>query len=222
MNQDDSRAIAPQVSIPDIRDYDRVNAELIELLHKGHPRVRLVGAEGQRFLASGLTGAWNAIVEVEGRAGPELAAGLNAPGLSVVCHGPAADGAGRGLRKGRLVVLGDVGDGLAYAQEGGTILATSNAGHRAGLNQKGGVLLVLGRLGRLAGERQAGGALFVFEERLGPHPGLSRRGGRFVRLNKETTLEPQDLEILRTAVLELSPWSVDFEALLPTGQIRLS
>ena len=56
----------PEVSIPEVRDYQRVNAELIAFLDKGHRRVRLVGAEGQRRLVSGLTGFWDAVVEVEG------------------------------------------------------------------------------------------------------------------------------------------------------------
>ncbi|MHC5539003.1 glutamate synthase, partial [Singulisphaera rosea] len=63
------------LSIPDIREYDRINAELIQSLEDGVRSVRLLGAEGQRFLAAGLVGPWNAVIEVEGRAGPEIAAG---------------------------------------------------------------------------------------------------------------------------------------------------
>ncbi len=66
---DDDRT-TPVVSIPDIRDYQRINAELAQLLDAGHPRVLLAGAEGQRLLVAGLAGAWSATVEVEGRAGP--------------------------------------------------------------------------------------------------------------------------------------------------------
>src|SRR4029453_17950212 len=84
---------APLVVIPEIRDYQRINAEVGRLLADGHGRVRLLGAEGHRLLLAGLRGAWEAVVEVEGRAGPELAADLDAPGLLVVCLGPAADGA---------------------------------------------------------------------------------------------------------------------------------
>ena len=164
------------LSIPEIRDYPRINAELSQQLDEGHAHIRLVGAEGQRLLLAGVTGAWSALVEIEGESGPELAAGLDAPGLTVVARGPTADGAGARLRAGRLILLGDTGDALAAGQEGGIILAAAAAGHRAGLGQRGGVLLVLGPLGRLAGERQSGGRMFVPADRLGPHAGHGRRG----------------------------------------------
>ena len=85
----------------------RVNAELARHLDEGARRVRLTGVEGQRLMAAGLAGPWDAVVELEGRAGPELAAAMDAPGLTVVCHeadqGSAHrphDIAGRGLAEG--------------------------------------------------------------------------------------------------------------------------
>src|SRR3954447_22391544 len=108
----------PSLAIPEIRDYQRINSELAVLLDQGHERVRLLGAEGQRLLVSGLSGPWKAVVEVEGRTGPELCAGLDAPGLSVVARGPTADGAGRGLRGGTLVILGSAEDAAGYGQSG--------------------------------------------------------------------------------------------------------
>lgn len=183
--QDGDPRTVPSVSIPDIRDYERINATLVQFLDEGHARVRLQGAEGQRLLAAGLSGAWRAVVEIDGRAGPEIAAELNAPGLTVQCHGAVADGAGRALRAGRLLIAGDAGPALGYAMEGGTIIATGNAGPRAGLNQRGGVIVVLGSVGRLAGERQSGGLFFARGEALGPHAGRGARGGRLVRLGPE-------------------------------------
>ncbi len=219
MSEDLSGPDAPQVSIPDIRDYERINAELVDHLNAGHTRVRLVGAEGQRFLAAGLSGPWKGVVDVEGRAGPELAAGLNAPGLTVVCHGFAADGAGRGLRQGRLVLLDNAGDGLAYAQEGGWILAVRNVGHRAGLNQRGGVLIVLGGLGRLAGERQSGGKFFTFRDRLGLHAGLGHRAGQLLDLaGNGSHLEQADRDLLAQIAQDAAPWIGDAKSLLPAKQ----
>jgi methylamine---glutamate N-methyltransferase subunit B len=187
----------PVVSIPDIRDYQRINAELVARLDTGHGRVRLAGAEGQRLLVSGLSGAWDAVIEVEGRAGPELAAAMNAPGLTVVCGGPAADGAGRGLRAGRLVIRGDAGPALGYAMEGGTIVALGSVGPRAGLNQRGGLIVALGAVGPLAAERQAGGRFFAFDDQLGPHAGRGRRGGTFGRFvpgaEPPRGIDPEDL-----------------------------
>jgi methylamine---glutamate N-methyltransferase subunit B len=208
------------ISVPEVRDYERINAELIQALDGGAGHVRLAGAEGQRFLAAGLRGPWSAVVEVEGRAGPELAAGLDAPGVVVVCRGPAADAAARGLRAGRVVMLGEAGDGLAYALEGGTVVVAGAAGHRAGLNQRGGVIVVLGALGRLAGERQAGGWFFAVQDRVGSHDGRGRRGGRFLRLPDRgdhlAGLEPADAEVLRATWLGVRPW-LDPDALPVEG-----
>src|SRR5437016_3102823 len=117
----------PALVIPEIRDYQVINAELIRLLGEGHPRVRLVGAEGQRLLVAGLAGPWAATIEVEGAAGPELAAELDAPGLVVICRGPAADGAARGLRAGALLILGGAGDAVGYTQGGGTVVVAGPA-----------------------------------------------------------------------------------------------
>jgi glutamate synthase domain-containing protein 3 len=174
----------PVVSIPDIRDYQKINAELVALLDAGHRRVRLAGAEGQRLLSSGLRGAWNASIELEGRAGTELAAALDAPGLTIVCRGPAADGAGRGLRAGRLVILEDAGPAVGYAMEGGTIVALGAVGPRAGLNQRGGQIVAFEAVGPLAAERQAGGRFLAYEDRVGPHAGRGRRGGEMVFMRR--------------------------------------
>lgn len=202
MTQRASERPVPVVSIPDIRDYERINAALVQFLDDGHPRVRLQGAEGQRLLAAGLSGAWRAVVEVEGRAGPEVAAELNAPGLTVECHGPVADGAGRSLRAGTVVIRGDAGPALGYALEGGAILTVGNAAARAGLNQRGGVIVVLGAVGRLAGERQSGGLFFARGGQLGPHAGRGARGGRLVRLgpagNDLAGVDHDAAEVFRT------------------------
>lgn len=191
----------PRLAIPEIRDYQRINAELLSLLDKGHPRVRLEGAEGQRLLISGLSGPWKAVVEIEGRTGPELCAGLDAPGLTVVARGATADGAGRGLRAGALIVLGSAGDAAGYEQSGGLIAIVGPAGHRAGLAQSGGTLAVFGSIGRLPADRQAGGVFFVRGGPLGAHPGRGRRGGRLLAFSAVDGLDPADApawdEVLR-------------------------
>jgi glutamate synthase domain-containing protein 3 len=205
-----SAGLAPSLTIPEIRDYQRINAELVRLLDLGHRHVRLLGAEGQRLLLAGLRGAWDAVIELEGTAGPELAADLDAPGLLVVCHGPAADGAGRGLRAGRLLILGDAGDAVGYAQVGGVVVVRGAAGHRAGLQMGGGTLVILGPAGRLGGERQTGGRLFGYADRLGPHAGRGRLGGRLVLLDPEddglSRAEPADALAFRQALAGLEPW----------------
>lgn len=194
--------------VPEIRDYLKINAELIHALDDGARLVRLAGVEGQRLLAHGLRGRWNAVVEVEGRAGPELAADLDAPGLTVVALGAVDDGAGRGLRSGRLLIHGDADDGLGYTQRGGVILAAGAAGARAGLDQAGGLLVIAGAVGRLAGERQRGGRLVLLgdPDQIGPFLGHGQVAGErvVVRAPRRGTCPPA--RELDAALAGLEPW----------------
>jgi glutamate synthase domain-containing protein 3 len=196
----------PRLAIPEIRDYHRINSELSMLLDQGHPQVRLEGAEGHRLLVSGLSGPWEAVVEVEGRTGPELGAGLDAPGLTVVARGPTADGVGRGLRGGTLVILGSAGDASGYGQSGGLIVIVGPAGHRAGLAQSGGTLAVLGPTGRLPADRQSGGFLFVIGGPVGAHPGRGRSGGRLVEVSNVGELDPVEALAWNEVMLVASRW----------------
>jgi glutamate synthase domain-containing protein 3 len=191
------------LAVPEIRDYELINKELTRLLGAGVRRVVLTGVEGQRLLGFRLRGDWSATIVVEGHAGPELAAEMDAPGLTVLCLGDAADAAGRGLVAGRLVVEGDAGDGLGYAQRGGTILVRGDVGHRAGLMQAGGSIVLLGKVGRLAGERQTGGLLVAQGDRLGPHAGRGRLDGRLVQLAHGHKLPTDDLDAFEISLRSL-------------------
>lgn len=191
---------SPSLLIPEIRDYRAINAELVALLDRGHSRVRLEGAEGQRLLASGLKGPWRATVEIIGRTGPEVVADLDAPALTVIVRGSTADGAARGLRAGRVIILGDAGDAAGYGQSGGILLISGSAGHRAGLAQSGGVLAILGSMGRLACDRQSGGRLFLPKGTLGPHSGRGRRGGRLIGPSGSGPPEEDDLVAWRSVL----------------------
>jgi glutamate synthase domain-containing protein 3 len=200
------------LAVPEIRDYHVINSEIVRHLDAGWPRIRLSGVRGQRLLAAGLSGPWSALIEVEGDAGPELAAGLEAPGLTVICRGAAADGAASRLGAGRLLVLGDVGMAFGYAQRGGLAVAAGDAAGRAGLCQCGGDLVLLAGAGPIAGERQQGGRLYARADRIGPHAGRGSRGGRFVRLSGDEATErgPSDSEGDRAELLArlepLRPW----------------
>jgi formylmethanofuran dehydrogenase subunit C len=170
----------PIIVVPDIRDYTKINSELTKLLDAGHRLVRLIGVDGQRLLTHGLRGLWSAIVIVEGNAGPELAAELDAPNLIVACSGSAKDGAGRGIKTGRLWIGGNAESAVGYGQSGGTIFVRGSAGPRAGLGQTGGSLMVVGEVGRLSGERQSGGVLMIKNGPIGPFSGHGRIGGRII------------------------------------------
>jgi glutamate synthase domain-containing protein 3 len=192
------------LSVPEIRDYEQINKELARLLDEGVTHVVLAGVEGQRLLAAGLRGGWSATIVVDGHAGPELAAGVDAPALTIHCRGRADDGAGRGLAAGLVLIDGDAGDGLGYTQRGGTIVVRGDAGHRPGLMQSGGSLVVLGTLGRLAGERQSGGLLVARRGRLGPHAGRGRLGGRVILLEPGQDLPTADPAALEAALRSLA------------------
>jgi len=208
---DDSAALqrpaAVVLSVPEIRDYRAINQELVRHLDQGCPSLRLTGALGQRLLVSELRGPWGAVIEIEGDAGPELAAGLDAPGLTVVCRGSVGDGAASGLNAGGVLVLGRAGPAFGYAQRGGLALVVGPAGARAGLGQLGGDLILLGGAGPMAGERQAGGRLFLRAE-LGPHAGRGRRGGRVLRIDTPMTplSEEGDRAAWDAAWSAFGPW----------------
>src|SRR5690606_34023713 len=61
-----------EIPVALVRDYEQINRELTIALDLGRRLVRLTQVEGQRLLASGLRGGWEAVVEVVGNAGPEL------------------------------------------------------------------------------------------------------------------------------------------------------
>ena len=188
--------------VPEIRDYQQINKELSYILGSGHRRVHLVGVDGQRLLLYGLRGDWNAVVEVHGKAGPELAAGSEAPNLVVVCRGDALDGVGSGLVAGTVVVEGSAGTAAGYAQRGGLIVVKGEAGPRAGLNQSGGVLILQSRVGPLAGERQSGGYTFRVANQLASFAGHGRRGGRFIALGAGQEPSPDDLAVYEHAIAQ--------------------
>lgn len=150
---------AASLAVDEIRDYTRINAEVVRLLDLGRSRISLTGVGGQRLLLSGLSGPWRAVIIVAGNPGPEFAARLDAPHLAIEVRGSAADGLGLGLRAGRIAVEGSVGDAAGLDMAGGEILVRGDAGHRLGLGMTGGTIAAGGDAGRLAGERQRGGTI---------------------------------------------------------------
>ena len=194
-------------SVPEIRDYRAINGELVRSLDQGISRFRLIGVNGHRLLVSGLVGPWNAVIEVVGDAGPEVAADMDAPGITVVCRGSAADGGAARLKAGRVLVLGSAGPAFGYTLRGGLAMVVGAVGPRAGLRQVGGDLILLGPAGAMAGERQLGGRIFTHSD-LGYHIARGRQGGRFIHmeLGAENLMAPDDLATLTAAFEVFAPW----------------
>lgn len=178
MGNDPGEGPAAPILVPELRDYHQINAEVVRRLDRGVSFIRLEGPAGHRLLLAGLIGTWRAVVEVSGDVGPELAAGLDAPGLTIVCRGTSADGAGSGLRGGTVLLLGASGTAVGYRMSGGLIVAANRVGPRAGLGMTGGEMVLLDDVGPMAGERQAGGVLVLTTSRTIRHVGRDVRGGR--------------------------------------------
>ncbi len=198
-----------RLPVPEVRDYHQINRRVAQWLDAGVAHVRLEGVERQRLLLSGLTGAWSAVIEVCGHAGPELAAGLNAAGVLVIAQDAVDDGAGRNLNAGTLVVRGPCGVALGYRQAGGRILACGRVGPRLGLEQSGGDLIVLGEVGPLAGERQSGGRLVLVGGGTSRRLGHGHRGGEL--LDGKAAEEFHRTQVRTDSALmdrlaELAPW----------------
>ncbi len=194
------------LSVPELRDFRTINSELVGLLDQGCRAIRLNGANGQRLLVSGLSGSWTAAIEVTGDAGPELAAGLDAPNLTLVCRGSVGDGGASRLTAGRVLIMGGASPAFGYAQRGGLAMVAGTVGARAGLRQRGGDLILIGWAGPLCGECQSGGRLFTYAE-LGPHAGRGHRGGRFIRMDQAGRhANDEDRATVASAFHAFSPW----------------
>ena len=147
------------------------------------------------------------MIEVVGDAGPELAAEMDAPGVTVVCRGSTADGGASRLKSGRVLILGAAGPAFGYALRGGLAMVVGTTGARAGLRQLGGDLILFGLAGPLVGERQSGGRLLTHAE-LGPHAGRGRLGGRFIRMDVGGGVlgDAEDRAAMGSALSAFSPW----------------
>ena len=195
---------APPIVVPELRDYQQINAELVRRLNLGERHVRLEGVAGQRLLVSRIAGAWRALIEVDGNAGPELAAELDAPDLTVVCRGERRrwrrprPGGWTALHRGR----GRCGHRLFPAGR------ADRRGRRRRTEGRPGPAWgrpCTSRQGwRLAGERQAGGRLFFKQGRIGPHAGHGRRAGRLIALPSEqplaADLDQDDYRLIEAAL----------------------
>jgi len=194
--RDDPTAADAAIPVIELRDYHRINAAVVRRLDAGADRVRLEGVDGRRLLLAGLSGPWRAVIELEGDAGPELAFGLDAPGVVVVCRGRSGDGAGAEARAGTLLLLGPSGTAVGRRLAGATVVATDAVGPRAGLGMSGGDLVLLGAVGPMIGERQTGGRLLIASAASVPHVGREAVGGRRFRGEPD---DPDALAALRAA-----------------------
>jgi glutamate synthase domain-containing protein 1/glutamate synthase domain-containing protein 3 len=94
------------------------------------------GYRGQRFLGCGL-GPETADVQIDvyGSSGDYLASGID--GMTIRVHGNAQDQLGQILKRGKLVIYGDVGQTFMYGAKGGEVYVMGNAAGRPLINAVG-------------------------------------------------------------------------------------
>jgi glutamate synthase domain-containing protein 1/glutamate synthase domain-containing protein 3 len=91
---------------------------------------------GQRFIGCGLGPDTDDVtIDVYGSSGDYLASGLD--GLTISVHGNAQDQVGQIIKRGKLVIHGDVGQTFMYGAKGGSVYVLGNAAGRPLINSVG-------------------------------------------------------------------------------------
>ena len=94
------------------------------------------GYRGQRFLGCGFGPDTDQVrFDVYGSSGDYLASGID--GMSIYVHGNAQDQLGQIMKRGKLVVFGDVGQTFMYGAKGGEVYVLGNAAGRPLINAVG-------------------------------------------------------------------------------------
>ena len=116
---------------------DYCDARLICAAHKlGWKQFICYGYRGQRFTGCGLGEAADGVrIDVYGSSGDYLASGIDGPEIYV--HDNAQDQLGQIMKRGKLVVFGDVGQTFMYGAKGGNVFVLGNAAGRPLINAVG-------------------------------------------------------------------------------------
>jgi glutamate synthase domain-containing protein 1 len=94
------------------------------------------GYKGQRFLGCGFGPDTDEVrIDAYGSTGDYLASGID--GMSLYIHGNAQDQLGQIMKRGKLVVFGDVGQTFMYGAKGGEVYIMGNAAGRPFINAVG-------------------------------------------------------------------------------------
>ena len=92
--------------------------------------------KGQRFTGCGLSGGSDGVrIDVYDSSGDYLASGID--GLEIRVHGNAQDQLGQIMKRGKLVIYGDVGQTFMYGAKGGEVYVMGNAAGRPLINAVG-------------------------------------------------------------------------------------
>jgi hypothetical protein len=109
---------------------------IVAAYHMGWKRFIAYGYRGQRFCGCGLgQGSDSVRIDVYDSSGDYLASGID--GAEIYVHGNAQDQVGQIMKRGKLVIFGDVGQTFMYGAKGGEVYVMGNAAGRPLINAVG-------------------------------------------------------------------------------------
>jgi len=109
---------------------------LMDACTQGWRRFISYNCSGQRFIGCGLGPGSDAVtIDVYGSSGDYLASGID--GLTINVHDNAQDQVGQIIKRGKLVIHGDVGQTFMYGAKGGSVYVMGNAAGRPLINSVG-------------------------------------------------------------------------------------
>ncbi len=111
-------------------------ALLVDAYNKGWRRFICYDCSGQRYVGCGLgPDTVGVVIDVYGSSGDYLGSGID--GLTIRVHDNAQDQLGQIIKRGKLVVYGDVGQTFMYGAKGGEVYIMGNAAGRPLINSVG-------------------------------------------------------------------------------------
>jgi len=115
---------------------------MVEAYRLGWRRFIVFDLRGQRFDACGFGPRTEGVrVDLYGSSGDYAASGID--GMEVFMHGNAQDQIGQIMKRGTLVIHGDVGQCFMYGAKGGTVFVLGNAAGRPLINAAGNPRVVI-------------------------------------------------------------------------------
>ena len=109
---------------------------LVNAFRQGWKQFIVYGLIGQRFTGCGFGPETDGVrVDVYGSSGDYLASGID--GMEIHVHGNGQDQLAQIMKRGRLVVYGDVGQAFMYGAKGGAVYVMGNAAGRPLINAAG-------------------------------------------------------------------------------------
>jgi len=195
----------------------------------GWRRMAVYGLKGQRFTGCGFGAATGDVrLDLFGSSGDYVASGMD--GMELRIHDSGQDQLGQIMKRGRLVVFGDVGQAFMYGAKGGEVYVMGNAAGRPLINAVGRPRVVINGTcldylaeSFMAGDPHAGGGFVVLNgiefddrgavrEQATPYPGanlfsLASGGALFVR-DPHRMLVPEQLNGGEFAELSDADWGL--------------